>query len=145
MRGGQGRLGGVRTPRPPRASGGRPQQGELLIGQRELDPVGPFGSLPRAASPLGVSKTHIRVDGVSHHGLPGRFSLPGPPSIGRYRTAEFIGTGLFASVCTDRARSVHIPGLCISCFYQRGFHLMKLWNGFDAACWLVMNSAAEVH
>jgi hypothetical protein len=28
--------------------------------------------------------------------------------------------------------------------YQRGFHLMKLWNGFDAACSLVMDSADEV-
>ena len=25
-----------------------------------------------------------------------------------------------------------------------GFHLMKLWNGFDAACSLVMDSADEV-
>ena len=24
--------------------------------------------------------------------------------------------------------------LVTSCFYQRGFHLMRLWNGFDAAC-----------
>jgi hypothetical protein len=27
-------------------------------------------------------------------------------------------------------RKVYAP----SCCYQRGFHLMKLWNGFDAAC-----------
>jgi hypothetical protein len=24
--------------------------------------------------------------------------------------------------------------LTASCCYQRGFHLMKDWNGFDAAC-----------
>jgi hypothetical protein len=26
------------------------------------------------------------------------------------------------------------PVVYLSCNYQRGFHLMKLWNGFDAVC-----------
>jgi len=43
----------------------------------------------------------------------------------------------------DRARSIHIPGLGISCFRQRGFHLMKNWNIYYAVRGLALNSAAE--